>query len=63
MNTQESAEWHRQLRQGALSSFSHFRRVLMSGKELNDDDRRGLVDMLNYTEEHMVAMWQIEDMA
>lgn len=63
MDTQESAEWHRQLRQGALSSFSHFRRLLKQGSELSADDRQGLVDMLNYTEEHMVAMWQIEDMA
>ena len=52
-------EWEEQVRLGGLQALTHFRKLLLSGKELTADDRQGLVDLLSYTEDHMVAVWEI----
>lgn len=50
-------EWEEQVRQGGLQALAHFRRLLLSGKELSADDRQGLLDLLEHTENHMVLVW------
>lgn len=52
-------QWEEQVRLGSLQSLSHFRRLLLSGKPLSRDDRQGLIDLISYTEEHLMSMWEL----
>lgn len=58
---EETAEWHRQVRHGALQSFTHHRRLLVQGGELSQDARQGLIDLLDYMEDHLVTLWPVVD--
>ena len=63
MDTQENAQrWDRAVRQGALQAFTYFRRRLRQGGEMRADERQGLIDLLDATEEHLVTMWQLVEM-
>lgn len=55
-------QWSEQVRQGALQAFTFFRRRLRQGGELAEDERQGLIDLLDATEEHLVTIWQLVEM-
>jgi hypothetical protein len=62
-SAEEIAEWERQVRLGALQSFTFFRtrlyRLRDEGRPLTSDELAGLIDLLDYTEQHLVDMWDL----
>ena len=59
----QSAEWLEGVRIGGIQAISHFRVLLHQRKPLSDDDRQGLIDLLDYMVEHLQVMWEfVEDL-
>lgn len=63
MDRQDNApvEWQGQVKHGALQTFAYYRRLLKAQGELTSDARQGLIDIIDFTEDHMMAMWEIID--
>ena len=57
----QSAEWLEGVRIGGIEALSHFRVLLHQRKPLSEDDRQGLIDLLDYTSDHLQAMWTFVD--
>ena len=55
-----SQQWLDEVRQGGLSYFTHLRRLLKASEVtvLEGDEKQALLDFLEYTEEHLVRMWE-----
>lgn len=57
-------QWEEEVRRGALQAFTYFRRRLQAEDDpLDSDTRDGLIDLLNYTEEHLVEVWKLIEMS
>lgn len=54
-------KWLDEVRMGGLAYISHVRRLLSQSERVvvEGDERQALLDFLNYTEEHLVSMWEL----
>jgi hypothetical protein len=58
MSENPSSEiWNNALRLGLFRSMNHYRGLLLRGQALTQDDREGLIDLLNLQEEYMAITW------
>lgn len=57
VSEQGSAEWLENVRLGALQAMTYFRGRLQADA-MSPEDREGLIDLLNYTEDHLRLMWE-----
>lgn len=64
MNEKTDAQvraWEEQVRLGGLQAFTYFRSLVLSERPWSADDRQGMVDLLNVSEQHMIVMWETLD--
>src|SRR5690348_14182735 len=61
MNEKMNEQWLDEVRKGGLAYISHVRRLLLSAPKvvIEGDERQGLLDFLEYTEDHLVSMWEL----
>ena len=60
-NDAQSEQWENALRRGGMQSFAHFRRLVRNGDVWTDDDREGMLHLLDCMEQYMVDGWQLVD--
>lgn len=53
------APWMDELWSGSIQAIGHFRRLLLSGKELTQEDREAMVSMYNDWEEHLIVVAEV----